>query len=274
MKKIWLTMAGSLLIALAVNAQERSDTTTTDPSTGYREESGVQGNTETLEGKSGTQGQYAPYWRREDQESISREDLPDGLLETLESSEYSGWENATIYRNKMTDDYMLIIQDQGSPKTFYFDKEGQALDSKAYSDVPESDQSSNNMREDDDQGNEVDQSNADRNRTDDMTVQPGNDQSANETSDSQEESVELQTTGPIPATSWRAEDKIIIVADDIPASLRITLEDDKYKGCQNSTLYKNRTTGEYMIEVRDGSNTKVFYFDKEGKVLSNPGNND
>jgi hypothetical protein len=127
MKKIWLTFAGSCLIALAtVNAQERSDTTQQQPSSGYRTESGTQSETGTINGKSGTQGQYSTQWSDQDREAVTREDLPAGLLKTLESDDYKGWENATIYRNKVSDDYMLIIQDNGTAKTFYFDKEGKS----------------------------------------------------------------------------------------------------------------------------------------------------
>lgn len=269
MRKIGLTIAGIVLVTFMVSAQERSDTTgMREPSGQYREESGMQGNTETLEGRSGTQGQYSTHWSDQDRENITARDLPSGLLETLESNQYSGWENATIYRNKATQDYMLIIQGNGSPKTFYFDKEGQALNLETDSSAPKisddnlSQPSSADMRSED-QRNEVDQSNQERSRTDEVP---------NETTN---EDLQLQTTGPAPSTSWRTEDRIIIVADDIPSSLRVTLdEDDQYKGWQNSTLYKNRSTGEYMIEVRDGSNTKVFYFDKDGKVISNSGNND
>jgi hypothetical protein len=63
-----------------------------------------------------------------------------------------------------------------------------------------------------------------------------------------------------------------VVTDDIPASLRATLSDDKYKGWENSTIYRNRKSNDYMVEIRDGSNAKVYYFDKDGKAISTYGN--
>jgi len=247
MKKIWLTFAGSCLIALAtVQAQERSDTTQTQQSSSdYRNESGTQSNTSTIEGKSGTQGQYSNSWRDEDRESVNREDLPDGLLKTLESDDYKGWENATIYRNKVTNDYMLIIQDNGTAKTFYFDQEGKSQ--TGVNTTPESSAPSSGYRSDD---------------------------TSMQNSSTPSTGVEVQTTQPSPSTSWNNEDKIIIVNDDIPPSLRVTLQGDQFKGWENSTIFQNRKTNEYMIEIRDGSNAKVYYFDKDGKLLSNPGNND
>ena len=127
MKKILLTVAGSMFIALAaVHAQERSDTTKTDqPSSEYRTESGTQGETTTVEGKSGTQGQMN--WREEDREVVSREDLPDVMITTLEGDQYAGWEASTIYRNRTSNDYMLVIDDNGEVKTYYFDKDGRAV---------------------------------------------------------------------------------------------------------------------------------------------------
>jgi len=274
MKKIWLTLAGSLLLSLGVMAQERNDTTlTNDPSSNYRRtdtESGTQAETSTIQGKSATQGQSQDQnmnWRDEDRESISSEELPSGLLETLESAEYQGWENATIYRNKVSEDYMLVIQDNGSTRTFYFDKEGQA---RNYMD---DDQSSIDT--------ETDMSTSD---TQPSQANPGNNAtgatstSAGTTTPSGTSGTPLNTETTIateqPSTSWRAEDRVVILSNDIPVSLRVTLEDDMYRGWENSTIYRNRQTNEYMIEIRDGSNSKIYYFDKDGKALQISGPDD
>jgi hypothetical protein len=270
MKKIWLTFAGSLLLSLGVMAQERSDTTgINDPSSNYRRtdtESGTQTETSTIQGKSATQGQSENLnttWRDEDRESISSEDLPPGLLETLRSEEYQGWENATIYRNKMSEDYMLVIQDNGSTRTFYFDKEGQA---RNYTD--------------DDQSSISTETDVSTSETQPSQTNPGNNAtgatstSAGTTTPTGTSSTETTITTEQPSASWRAEDRVVIVNSDIPPSLRITLEDDMYLGWENSTIYRNRQTNEYMIEIRDGSNSKIYYFDKDGKALQISGPDD
>jgi hypothetical protein len=236
MKKIIFTVAGSMLIALAtVQAQERSDTTRTktgDPSSEYRRtESGTQGETRTLEGRSGTQGQY---WRDDERVSISRDELPDDLLQTLESDQYKGWENATIYRHKTSDDYMLVIQDNGEVRTFYFDKEGKAIDEAN----PE--QQSGEPNRQSDQQNVSGQQGVSQ----DQTMQYG------------------QSQDP----QWRAEDKVSISTSQIPSAMLITLGDPKYIGWEKSKVYRNKSTNDYMIEIKDGTNTKTYYFDQSGNA--------
>jgi hypothetical protein len=71
---------------------------------------------------------------------------------------------------------------------------------------------------------------------------------------------------------WRNEDRVVVRSNDIPSSLRITLRGDQYKGWENSTVYRNRSTNEYMVEIRDGSKTNTFYFDKDGKAINNGSN--
>ncbi|HYC84634.1 MAG TPA: hypothetical protein VEB86_05400, partial [Chryseosolibacter sp.] len=335
MKKILLTVAGSLLIALAaVNAQERSDTTRTDqPSSEYRTESGTQGETQTLEGRSGTQGQS---WRDEDRLSITRDELPQDLLKTLESDQYRGWENATIYRHKTSEDYMLVIQDNGEVRTFYFDKQGRAMDDTK---LPEDNDMDLNQQQSSDQQdpstqdqqmsgdtqyqhNDIDQSASQdpqwrsedkilistsklpsamlitlgdpkyvgwekskvyRNKStneymieinDGTTTrayyfdQSGNAKTAMGTTSDQYRS---ETMGPVqtdqPSIQWRTEDRVVVTAGEVPSGLRLTLSgDDRYKGWENSTIYRNRTTNDYMVEIRDGSTTNTYYFDSEGKT--------
>jgi hypothetical protein len=79
----------------------------------------------------------------------------------------------------------------------------------------------------------------------------------------------LETVQQQNSHSWKAEDRVVISTEEIPPRLRLTLETGDYKGWENSTLYKNRTTSEYMIEIRDGSLSKVFYFDKDGNAVPN-----
>jgi len=327
MKKIWLTIAGSLFIALGtLSAQERSSDTTGT------------GTTQSTE--------YQQQWRDEDREQLTRDDLPTGLVETLESGQYEGWENATIYRNKTSSDYMLVIQDNGNTRTFYFDKEG-----KEHSMTPDDSGSSSSIQyqsgQDDQEGtkqqvdteqpgstfgrssttgskesspgskasgdevvtpqdstsiqdaqesttgapmtsdtttssgstsssmNEDDNSslNEDADQTSTSTATGSSTQTSSTTS---EEGQGLQTTSSVDEASaeWNKEDRVVITTNELPSSLLITLGDPKYRGWDNSTVYRNRKTNEYMIEIRDGSDTRTYYFDKDGKAVvhsSTPG---
>jgi len=230
MKKILLTVAGSMLIALAtVQAQERGDTTRTktdEPSSEYRTESGTQGETKTLEGRSGNQGQY---WRDENRVSVNRDELPADLLQTLESDLYQGWENATIYRHKDSEDYMLVIQDNGEVRTFYFDKEGQAIDDQ----------------------NQPEEQSGDMNQ--------------------QDVSGQMQYGDVSQDPQWRAEDKVLISASKVPSTMLITLGDPKYIGWDKSRIYKNKSTNEYMIEIKDGTDVRTYYFDQYGNAKTYSG---
>jgi hypothetical protein len=351
MKKIWITVAGSLFIALAANAQQRSDTTktttttTTEHSTGYRNqpnqsESGTQSETSTIQGKSGTQGQQdqSYSWRDEDRMSVSKDELPAGLVQTLKSDQYQGWENATIYRNKTSDDYMLVLQDNGTTKTFYFDKEGKSKMNNSSMNGSSSSNGSSNMNgssgtsgsgysgssstgsgmnssSSSDQSSGTSGSSTSGNSsstsgsnygtsgsgsgsstygnssgsTSGSSTGTGTSGSTGTTGSNSTQSygtssgtttpsgtsgstLSTESSSQQPSNAWRTEDRVIVITDEIPSGLRATLNDDKYKGWENSTIYRNRKSNDYMIEIRDGSNAKVYYFDKDGQVISDTNN--
>jgi len=64
------------------------------------------------------------------------------------------------------------------------------------------------------------------------------------------------------------KDMIVVKSSEVPPSLRTTLGDSRYKGWENgSTIYKTRSNDQFVVEMRDGNNTKVHRFDKEGKLV-------
>jgi hypothetical protein len=318
MKKIWLTIAGSLFIALAsVNAQDRTSSDTTGT-----------GSTQSTE--------YQYQWRDEDRETLTRDDLPTGLVETLEGGQYEGWENATIYRNKTSNDYMLVIQDSGTTRTFYFDKEGkerpmtpgapQGQYDSSQSQGMQSDSSSVNYsgqgsstqtdttssttgttssssstagqdsgystgRDDDDAANK---DNDDNDATVTTSGQSTSTPTGNSTYNTTDQSSSAATTGSTTQTgsttsdqsglqttsgddmtsnAWNKEDRVVITTNELPSALLISLGDPKYRGWENSTVYRNRKNNQYMIEIRDGSDTRTYYFDKDGKAVVNTSGN-
>lgn len=105
MKKIILMMAGALCLSVAVaNAQNPAqpprDTTAVQPSQNYVK----------------------------DMVKINATEIPASLRSTLQASQYQGWENATIFRSKNSDTYLIQIQDANDRmKTYRFDASGKPL---------------------------------------------------------------------------------------------------------------------------------------------------
>jgi hypothetical protein len=63
------------------------------------------------------------------------------------------------------------------------------------------------------------------------------------------------------------KDLIRVQTNDVPAALRKTLEDPMYAGWENSTIWRNKTTDEYTVEILNGTTTKTYRFDKNGKPI-------
>jgi hypothetical protein len=69
---------------------------------------------------------------------------------------------------------------------------------------------------------------------------------------------------------YRTQDMITVPQDQVPSTLRETLQGNQYKGWENSTLYQDRTTGEYSLDINNGTATpRTYRFDKNGKVIDN-----
>jgi hypothetical protein len=72
---------------------------------------------------------------------------------------------------------------------------------------------------------------------------------------------------------YRTEDRITIQQNQLPSSLRETLNGEQYKGWENSTIYQDRATGEYYYEnkgTQTGTTTtpKTYRFDRTGKAIT------
>lgn len=111
MKKLMLTIAGLLLISLmAVNAQVVQDTASTatdQPSTGYQTDQAD----ETFQ----------------DMDVVEPSEVPGELRSTLQSSQYTGWEEGKVYRHRTTNDYLVVIGDDNA-QVYRFDSNGQRID--------------------------------------------------------------------------------------------------------------------------------------------------
>lgn len=105
MKKIILVLAGALCLGVAgVNAQDATqrvkDTTTVQPSPNYVK----------------------------DMVKINATEVPASLRSTLQGSRYKGWENASIYRSKNSDMFLVEMRDENDrTKAYRFDASGKLV---------------------------------------------------------------------------------------------------------------------------------------------------
>jgi predicted NAD/FAD-dependent oxidoreductase len=62
-------------------------------------------------------------------------------------------------------------------------------------------------------------------------------------------------------------DLIKLKTSDIPSELRQTLQKSKYKGWENSMIYKQKSTNEYIVEIMENGKAKTYRFNEEGKPV-------
>lgn len=62
------------------------------------------------------------------------------------------------------------------------------------------------------------------------------------------------------------KDMTLVEKRQVPANLRSTLQGDQYKGWEeNATIYKTRNNDSFIVEMKEGDQTKVHRFDQNGK---------
>src|SRR6185436_8095375 len=61
------------------------------------------------------------------------------------------------------------------------------------------------------------------------------------------------------------EDKVKVKKEDLPETVRKTLEGNAFKGWEITNAYK-LNNGEYEVEIKKGTNAQSLKFDKDGKV--------
>lgn len=69
--------------------------------------------------------------------------------------------------------------------------------------------------------------------------------------------------------TYQLRDMTIVQSADIPAGLRETLQGAEYKGWDDPTtrIYRNQTSDLYVVQIMDGTRTKSFRFDRDGKPI-------
>lgn len=70
--------------------------------------------------------------------------------------------------------------------------------------------------------------------------------------------------------SIKLKDMTVLQSTEIPATLRETLQAPQYKGWDAATskIYRNQTSDLYVVQIQDGTMTKTYRFDKEGKPIN------
>jgi len=93
-------------------------------------------------------------------------------------------------------------------------------------------------------------------------------QAQDTTSFKKQDSTSLQQPAQQPSTQLK--DMTVLQSTEIPASLRETLQASQYKGWDASTskIYRNQTSDLYVVQIQDGTMTKTYRFDKNGKPIN------
>ncbi len=76
-----------------------------------------------------------------------------------------------------------------------------------------------------------------------------------------------QDVNPSPSEDYR-KNMSVMQAADVPSSLRATLQGEQYKGWEsNSTIYRSKNNDSYIVEIREGTGTRIHRFDQNGKPV-------
>jgi hypothetical protein len=91
------------------------------------------------------------------------------------------------------------------------------------------------------------------------------------TSSSSAPTVRPQPTSPArESEEYTDKDKVAIELDQLPMAVQQALRDPIYLGLDQSAIFQDRITGDYIIEVKSGASAKTYRFDKSGKLLEDP----
>lgn len=253
MKKIIFTIVGSMLISLGVIKAQQTDTTGAASDQNWRQQS-----------EKNMQGY--------DQQAlviIDVQEVPSNIRQKLdEDDKYKGWEKATVYHNTTTGEYIIV------PQPFAFDSEG---NEKEMTDMGQSfgyHTPSNQSNDQSAQQNEdMSAEQQARRQMGEIPTSAPQDQDTTTYSDQADDNEQQSDRS---ARSYRSGDMEYNIADmtevqtdEIPSSLRTTLEESEYEGWkENGTLYRNPSTSEFILvmdKTDDPSQAKTYRFDANGK---------
>lgn len=137
MKKVMMTIAGMLFIGVAA-LQAQTDTTQqripTQPATPGQVPPGP--DQDHL-----NQQQPKSMYRAQDRITVPSNQVPPALRETLQGSQYKGWESVPLYQDKTTQDYYFEMNDgtgnKSTTRLYRFDRNGKPISGSGSSTKPE-----------------------------------------------------------------------------------------------------------------------------------------
>jgi|SRR5687768_6674540 len=134
MKKIILPLIGSMLISVCtVQAQQEEPAGTASKSRSKTKQQQQTQHERDQNGQSQTDRNQS--WQQQSDRTqgndayanqgmviIEKEQIPESLKKTLKDEKYAGWENATIYHNTNTGEYVI------APRAYRFDDDGKEIE--------------------------------------------------------------------------------------------------------------------------------------------------
>jgi hypothetical protein len=129
MKKLTLIFAAAMFVAVtAASAQSPTSDTTRNRQSTQKSSSDkmTKDQSSSQSSQSGSQaGQGQGSNRNNDRTIVRSADVPASLRQTLQGSEYTGWEQGQVYKTK--NGYSVEIRKNGMTKTHHFDANGQPM---------------------------------------------------------------------------------------------------------------------------------------------------
>ena len=97
-------------------------------------------------------------------------------------------------------------------------------------------------------------------------------QQANPTQTTPQPAVPQQQTYPDPQDRYQSpypnRNQTMVQPNELPSAMQQTLQGQQYRGWENSAIYRDRTTGEYSLQLREGNETpRIYRFDRNGRVI-------
>jgi hypothetical protein len=69
------------------------------------------------------------------------------------------------------------------------------------------------------------------------------------------------------AVSVQQDEKVKIKSEELPEAVKKSLEAQEYKGWLINAAYQDKKAETYEVELKNGAETKIVKFDKEGKKV-------
>ena len=67
--------------------------------------------------------------------------------------------------------------------------------------------------------------------------------------------------------SYDANDRQIVQSSDLPESMRKTLNNSRYAGWENSTIYRDNASNDYYFDLKNGNSSTEYRFDQKGNTI-------